>query len=209
MVEQPWRITATPGQQGRAVLRKVVDLSALWAGPLCASLLRQAGAEVVTVESTTRPDGARKGDPELHRLLHDGNTVVQLDLQTKDGRDELQHLVTGADVVVSSARVRALQHLDLDPFTTVERQPALTWVGISAYGLSGPESSRVGYGDDTAVAGGLVGRGSTPTFLADAVADPCTGLYAAIAALAVSANGGGVVDVALRNVAAHLARPAP
>ena len=209
-VDQPWRITMSSARKrGGSTRGRVVDLSALWAGPLCTSLLRRAGADVVTVESTGRPDGARSGDPELHRLLHDGNTFVTLDFKNPSDRGELQRLVDEADVVVSAARRRALQQLELDPFTTVERRPGLTWVGISAYGLSGVASNRIGYGDDTAVAGGLVNREPTPSFVGDAVADPITGIYAAIAALAVSASGGGVVDVALRDVAAHVARVAP
>jgi crotonobetainyl-CoA:carnitine CoA-transferase CaiB-like acyl-CoA transferase len=209
-VEQPWRITMpSAAQRTRAARRRVVDLSALWAGPLCSSLLRRAGAEVLTVESTSRPDGARQGDPALHRLLHDGNAFVALDFNDPTQRGELHRLVDEADVVVSAARMRALQQLGLDPFEATERRPGLTWVGISAYGLTGAGSNRIGYGDDTAVAGGLVNREPTPTFVGDAVADPITGIYAAVAALAVSASGGGVVDVALRDVAAHVARVAP
>lgn len=204
-VDGPWRISpARPGKNFS--LRRVVDLSALWAGPLCTSLLRRAGAEVITVESSSRPDASRQGDPDLHRLLHDGNRSVLLDFDDPADRDELHRLVDEADVVVSAARIRALQQLELDPFTTVERRPGLTWVGISAYGLTGRWSNRIGYGDDTAVAGGLVSRKPTPSFVGDAVADPITGIYAAIAALAVVASGGGVIDIALRDVAAHIAR---
>jgi len=203
----PWIITASSQSGNTRALRRVVDLSALWAGPLCASLLRRAGAEVVTVESASRPDGARRGDPELHRLLHDGNTFVTLDFNDSTGLEELHRLVDEADVVVSAARMRALQQLGLDPFTTVGQRPGLTWVAISAYGLTGPWSNRIGYGDDAAVAGGLVLHGPTPMFVADAVADPITGLYAAIAGLAVSASSGGVIDAALRDAAAHVARP--
>lgn len=209
-VAQPWRITMTSSQrQGDATRRRIVDLSALWAGPLCTSLLRRTGADVLTIESTTRPDAARLGDPELHRLLHDGNAFVTLDFTDAAGRAELHRLVDEADVVVSAARMRALQQLGLDPFTMTERRPGLTWVGISAYGLTGAGSNRIGYGDDTAVAAGLVDRAPTPSFVGDAVADPVTGIYAAIAALAVSASGGGVVDVALRDAAAHVARVTP
>jgi len=205
----PWVVTRGAGAQRKSPPRRVLDLTALWAGPLCGSLLRQAGADVITVESTARTDGARSGDPELHKVLHDGNTFASLDFSNSVERDELRRLVDECDVVISSARMRALQQLGLDPFEVVDRRPGLTWVGISAYGLTGPWSNRIGYGDDTAVAGGLLIREPTPTFCADAIADPVTGLYAAIAALAVSASGGGVVDAALRDAAAHVARPEP
>ena len=63
----------------------VVDLSSLWAGPLCAQLLGQAGARVVKVESTTRPDGARQGPAGFYDLLHAGQRSVALDLTSPPG----------------------------------------------------------------------------------------------------------------------------
>src|SRR5262245_10147235 len=58
----------------------VLDLSSLWAGPLCAQLLGQAGARVVKVESVARPDGARAGSAAFYALLNAGKTSVALDL---------------------------------------------------------------------------------------------------------------------------------
>jgi len=204
----PWRLTVTPGRRplDRRRPLRVVDLSALWAGPLCAHLLARAGAEVVTVEDPQRHDGARVGDPHLHELLHAGHSVVPLPLSTDAGRRRLQELVLSADVVITAARARALDQLGLDPDVLLRYRPGLTCVVITGYGLRGADAARVGYGDDTAAAGGLVVPGDPPMFCADAVADPATGLYAALAALSLVAHGGGVADVAMRDVAAHLAR---
>jgi hypothetical protein len=201
----PWLISPGDGPAARGRLR-VLDLSALWAGPLCANLLGLAGADVLTVDSVGRPDGARLGDPDLFALLHKGHASVPVDLRQRDDRGRLGELIGAADVVITSVRPRALAQLELWPHDQVARRPGLTWVAITAYGLTGPWSNRVGYGDDTAAAGGLVAIDGSPVFCADAAADPCTGLYAAIAATAVAGAGGGVVDVALREVAAHLAR---
>lgn len=198
-VDHPSRITLTARSNVGPRLGRVVDLSALWAGPLCASLLRQAGAEVLTVESTARPTSAR---------VYEAHERVSLDFTSADGRAELHRLVQDADVVITAARSRALESLGLAPVAWTERRPGLTWVAITAYGLTGPGKNRIGYGDDTAVAGGLVSRGPTPAFIGDAIADPITGLYAAVAALEVTASGGGVVDIALRDAAAHVARAA-
>lgn len=195
-VDRPWRITTTGMRDAPPRVARVVDLSALWAGPLCASLLQRAGADVLTVQSTARPDRGR---------VCEANALVSLDFATNDGRAQLHGLVQGADVVITAARPRALHHLGLDPIAMTQRSPGLTWVAISAYGLTGEWSNRVGFGDDTAVAGGLVTRDATPSFVGDAIADPITGLYAAVAALDVSASGGGVVDIALRDAAAHVA----
>jgi len=196
-VDQPWRVTLTSGSGTRPRLARVVDLSALWAGPLCASLLHRVGADVLTVESTARRGGTRE---------YEAGELISLDFSRVDGRAELHRLVQDADVVITAARQRALANLGLDPVAVTRQCPGLTWVGISAYGLTGPMANRIGYGDDTAVAGGLVVREPSPRFVGDAIADPITGLYAAIAALEVAAAGGGVVDIALRDAAAFLAR---
>ena len=87
------------------------------------------------------------------------------------------------------------------------------WISITGYGRDGPAAQRVAFGDDAAVAGGLIGGDRTdPVFCADAVADPLAGLTAAAAALACHEAGGGwLVDVAMARVAAWCARlpPAP
>jgi hypothetical protein len=82
------------------------------------------------------------------------------------------------------------------------------WVSITGHGRSGAAASRVGFGDDAAVAGGLVaGRLDAPWFCSDAIADPVTGLVATACVLDRFAAGGAcIVDVALARVAAWCAR---
>lgn len=202
----------TPGGAGVADLTgiTVVDLSSLWAGPLCGSLLRQAGAAVWKVESTARPDGARLGPPAFFDLLNAGKRSVAVDFATSAGRGALRALVEHADVVIEASRPRALEQLGIDRAAVVGsgRGPRV-WVSITAHGLGPGDRERVGFGDDAAVAGGLVVRnGDTPNFCADAVADPISGLVAATACLESLAGGGGwLVDVAMRDVAAHFAGP--
>jgi hypothetical protein len=186
---------------GTAVARRpdevprVVDLSALWAGPLCTHLLARAGARVVKVESTARPDGARLG--------------VALDFGSEAGRSRLRRLVAAADIVVESARPRALRQLGIDAERQVATTPGLTWVSITGYGRRPPEGDWVAFGDDAAVAGGLAmatGRpGEGPIFCGDAIADPLAGLHAAVAALASWRVGGGqLLDLSLRDGVAHV-----
>jgi hypothetical protein len=187
----------------------VADLSSLWAGPLAASLLAAAGATVVKVESTARPDGARRGPPAFFDLLNAGKRSVALDLRTDGGVRLLREVLTRADVVVEASRPRALEQLGIDAHALLAGARPRVWVSITGHGRGGPGRERVGFGDDAAVAGGLVcwsdGR---PHFCADAVADPTSGLVAAAAALdALAAGGRWLVDVAMSDVAAHLAGP--
>ena len=86
---------------------------------------------------------------------------------------------------------------------------ARAWVSITGHGRTGPARDWVAFGDDAAVAGGLVAwDGDGPVFCADAVADPATGVVAAVAVLeALAAGGRHLIDLPLAAVAAHLAGP--
>lgn len=182
----------------------VANLSSLWAGPLAGDVLARMGARVVKVESEYRPDGSRRAG-RFFEALHGRCESVALPLHTDDGCRQLGELLSNVDVVIEGSRPRALQQLGIDAVTLTERHPQI-WVSITAYGRDGASGHRVGFGDDTAVAGNLVGWvGESPTFLADAVADPVTGLSVA-AVIAQLANGGGrwLVDVALAHVAASM-----
>jgi crotonobetainyl-CoA:carnitine CoA-transferase CaiB-like acyl-CoA transferase len=201
------------GTRSPSALRRrplVVDLSSLWAGPLCSHLLGLAGARVVKVESRHRPDGARRGDARFFDLLNADKASVALDLRAQHGRSRLCALLERADVVIESARPRALSQLGVDAETFVAAEPGRTWLSITGYGRGDPEPGRVAFGDDAAVAAGLVqttrhGDGS-PLFCGDAIADPLAGLHAALAAQASRVAGGGhLLDVSLRDVAAHAA----
>ena len=76
--------------RGASQLPLVVDLSALWGGPLCTHLLQLAGARVVKVESTRRPDGARFGPAAFLDLLNAGKQSVALDFASPEGRARLR-----------------------------------------------------------------------------------------------------------------------
>ena len=187
----------------------VVDLGSLWAGPLCGALLAGAGARVVKVESTHRPDGARLGPEAFFDLLNGAKQSVALDLGTPEGAAVLRDLLTRADVVIEASRPRALAHMGIEADGLVAAGGPRVWVSITGHGRAAPHSGWVGFGDDAAVAGGLVSwHGEQPCFCADAVADPTTGAVAAAAVLDALVTGGRwVLDVALAGVAAHLAGP--
>ncbi len=198
-------VGAAPGPTSTPPL--VVDLSSLWAGPLCAHLLGLHGCRVVKVEATGRPDGARGGPARFFDLLHAGHESVALDFTDERDVARLRALLDAADVVVEASRPRAIEQLGVDAVDVVAHGPRV-WVSISGYGRSDPGCRRVAFGDDAAVAGGLVAWCSdgTPRFVADAVADPLTGLVAANAVLAALEDGGRVLlDIAMARVAASVA----
>jgi crotonobetainyl-CoA:carnitine CoA-transferase CaiB-like acyl-CoA transferase len=163
-------------------------------------LLGLAGARVVKVETPQRLDGARRGNPEFYRLLHAGHRSVLLDPNTAAGRTAMAALVDAADIVIEASRPRALAGFGLDAAAAVAG--GKTWVSITAAGRG---SDRVGFGDDVAAGAGLVawtGEG-TPVFVGDAIADPLTGLTAAVLAMSAPGDSSGVLwDVAMADVVA-------
>lgn len=183
---------------------KVVDLSVMWAGPLCGDLLARAGAQVVKVESPSRPDGAKMGMAEFYERLNGRKQHLSIKLETSKGRAELLDLLREADIVITSCRPRALEQMGIDPHLAVSEEGVI-WTAITGYGWQ--HGHRVAFGDDAAAAGGLVAFGGEsleseslgsaslsegkqaelgrelPCFVGDALADPLTGVAAAVAVM--------------------------
>jgi hypothetical protein len=216
------RVGRLAGRSGRTRLAGavVVDLSSMWAGPLCARLLGLAGADVIKVEMPDRPDGGRAGERRFFDWLHGGHRSVVLDFRSPSGRGALAALLAVADVVIEASRPRALAQLGLAP-EMIPHRDGQVWLSITGYGRGDEAAAElVAFGDDAAVAGGLVGwtgdgRGEgplarpghgDPVFCADAIADPLTGLCGALAvARSVAGGGGELIDLSMREVAAGFA----
>ncbi|GFG63743.1 CoA transferase [Mycobacterium kubicae] len=176
----------------------VADLSSMWAGPLCGQVLAMAGATVIKVESPTRPDGTRAGDPAFFDWINGHKLSYCVDFD-RDA-EQVRALLTIADIVIEGSRPDALARRRLGPDQVAPR-PGRIWLRLNGYGAN---CRRPAFGDDAAVAGGLVGVG--PVFCADAVADPLAGLEAAAAVLGSLHRGGGeLINVSMAAVAASYA----
>jgi hypothetical protein len=178
----------------------VADLSSMWAGPLCGQLLARAGAAVIKVETRARPDGTRAGPPAFFDWMNSGKLSYAVDF---DDPSALRQLLDAADVVIESSRPAALVHRGLGP-TPRDGQ---VWLRITGHGTDGERANWVAFGDDAAVSGGLVGgTESEPVFCADAIADPLTGLHAAVEiAGSLSRGGGELIELSMAAVAATYA----
>ncbi|TAK53145.1 MAG: CoA transferase [Gammaproteobacteria bacterium] len=210
----PWYTVTASGRRAAPGARRhpprVVDLSALWAGPLCSHLLQALGAEVVKVESVGRPDGARAGPAPFFDLMNAGKRSVALDFGSGELR-RLHELLNGADIVIEASRPRALRQLGVHAETWLAARPGRTWLSLSGYGRDGPGEHHVAFGDDAGVAAGLSALllevTGLPLFCGDAIADPLAGLHGALAAWSSYQGGGGhLLSVALRDVVAHCIR---
>lgn len=184
----------------------IVDLTSMWPGPLCAHLLGLKGARVVKVESTDRPDAARSGSPEFFSLLHADHEQITLDFRADI--DQLRELVESADLVLEASRPRALRQLGIAAEEVVAR--GTSWLSITAHGR---ESDAIGFGDDVAASAGLVivQEDGSLAPAGDALADPLTGVAAAVAAWqALGSDETRLIDVSMRHVVAEtLGRTVP
>jgi crotonobetainyl-CoA:carnitine CoA-transferase CaiB-like acyl-CoA transferase len=181
----------------------VADLSSMWAGPLCAQLLARAGATVVKVESPRRPDGTRDGNRAFYDWINGEKLSYCVDFDTQ--AKELRELLTVADIVIEGSRPAALDRRRLGP-DHVRPRPGRIWLRINGY-----DDYRPAFGDDAAVAGGLVVTAvdaglKGPVFCGDAIADPLTGLDATLAVAESLGRGGGeLIHLSMAAVAATYA----
>lgn len=208
---RPWYVSTRCGAPALPERRpgppRVVDLSSLWAGPLCSHLLQMLGAQVIKVESRRRPDGARNGPSAFYDLLNSGKRSVALAF---DGNDtgRLHELLDWADIVIEASRPRALRQLGVIAEECIARRSGLTWVSLTGYGRDEPEGNWTAFGDDAGVAAGLSALmlqvSGLPLICGDAIADPLAGVHAALAAVAGLQGGGGwLLSIPLRDVVAH------
>ena len=188
---------------------KVVEFCQIAAGPFCAMLLADYGAEVVKVEPP-EGDAMRQWPPvnggysENFASINRGKKSVALDLKSPADRDFARALVLEADVLVENNRPGVMQRLGLGWDWFAPRKPSLVYCSISAFGQVGPRATEGGFDLTIQAASGVMSvtgeEGGAPVKCGVPVSDFAAGLYAAfsIAALVarVRAGGaGGAIDV--------------
>ena len=183
----------------------IVDLSSLWAGHCAPDYWPTRGPRS---RRSKRPDDPTEPDADpLHSLIgsNAGKELVALDLAVATGVERLRVLIERADVVIEASRPRALRQMGIvaEDMLRAATGPSI-WVSITGYGR---RHERVAFGDDAAVAGGLVAvdGDDDPCFVADAVADPLAAVAAASAVTECGKAGGRwLVDVSMAAVAASV-----
>jgi len=139
---------------------KVIDFSAVVAGPLASMILADQGADVVKVEAPKRPDLLRKewfyrgGLTSLFANCNRGKRSIAIDLQSERGLEAAYALCKHADVVLENFRPGVMERLKLGPDDLHDRNPRIVYCRISGYGQSGPWSGKRAYDPITQ---GLVG----------------------------------------------------
>ena len=156
---------------------RVVDLSSMWAGPLCSWYLMRCGAEVTKIESTLRPEKPRNRPDIFYQRLNQGKEIIPLDFSSSIDHELLRNIIRESDIIIEGSRPRALEHLGIDAKEEVER--GAIWCSITGYGRRW-NPHRVGFGDDAAAGANLLAEiNGSLWFMGDAIADPITGATAA------------------------------
>ena len=129
---------------------RVLDITQVMAGPFCAMLLCDMGADVIKVEppdgdSTRRFAGAQDDDSAAFNAVNRGKRGIVVDLKTPDGGRVVKALATRADVLVENYRPGVMRRLGLDYATLRGLNPGLIYTSISGYGRTGPDSSKGGF----------------------------------------------------------------
>ncbi|MBV8412678.1 MAG: CoA transferase [Alphaproteobacteria bacterium] len=167
---------------------KVVDLSQGIAGPYCAMLLAQYGADVIKVEGIGEGDwvrtiGTRYGDHSTFSVIGNlGKRSIAVDLKSEAGKQIVWRLIEGADVFLEGFRPGVIKRLGFDYPAVSAREPRILYLSISGFGQSGPLAERPAMDPVLQAYTGLMvenrGEDGIPHRVPVIVVDMSTALYA-------------------------------
>ncbi|MCP5028604.1 MAG: hypothetical protein GY929_20195, partial [Actinomycetia bacterium] len=171
---------------------RILDLSWAWAGPFCTLNLAHLGADVIKVESRTRPDLGRRlpvyqpgVEPTLDNCGYfnqwgQNKRSAEIDLRHPEGIATAKALIAQSDVVIDNYATGVMDRLGLDHETLRQLRPDLVVASISGYGSTGPNAEYMGYGPTTAPLSGLASlngyEGGPPAEVGISMGDPAAGI---------------------------------
>jgi crotonobetainyl-CoA:carnitine CoA-transferase CaiB-like acyl-CoA transferase len=204
---------------------RVLDMTAYWAGPLAGHVLALLGAEVIHLESATRPDGARLvgGVPQseerfwergpIFSALNTNKKSLTIDFSDQRGVDLLRRFIATCDVVVENYTPRVLDQLGLGYETLRAERPDLLMLRMPGFGLDGPWRDLAAFAfviEDASGLTWLTGHEDLLPFEPYCVGDPNAGLHALFGLMLAlehreRTGEGGLVEVAMVDAAVNVA----
>ena len=176
---------------------RVVDFTWVWAGPYCTKQLADMGAEVIKIETATRPDEVRRGPPYkdgvpgLNRnatfnFFNRNKLSYSINLKAPGGLELVKEIIATSDVVVENFTPRVLPSLGLDYASLKTVRPDIIMVSLTGFGGSGPYRDYVSYAEHASNFAGLTslsGMPERPMGDMSALSDHTVGLMGAFALL--------------------------
>jgi crotonobetainyl-CoA:carnitine CoA-transferase CaiB-like acyl-CoA transferase len=169
---------------------RVVDLSRALAGPFCAMILADLGAEVVKIEPTPEGEMVRKWGPfkdgisVYYLSIHRNKRSLAVNFRDARGLELIRELALAADVVVENFKPGVTREMGLDYPTLARRNPRLVYASITAFGTEGPYGAWPGVDQIAQGMSGLMsltGQKETgPTRVGIPIADVVAGMWAAL-----------------------------
>ena len=192
---------------------RVIEMGQLLAGPFCAQLLGDFGAEVIKIEDPGRGDPMRQwgrerpyGKSLWFPVLARNKKSITLNLRLREAQEIVLSLAKTSDVVVENFRPGTLERWNLGYEQLSEVNPGIILIRVTGYGQTGPYAKRAGFGSVGEAMGGLryiTGDPETPpSRVGVSIGDALTGTLAALGGLTAlhhrrNTGRGQVVDAAL------------
>ena len=185
---------------------KVLDLSRVLAGPYCAQMLADLGADVIKVERPKEGDDTRKwgppfmpdadGKPTGHATYYHSTNrnkrAITVDMAKPEGQAIIKQLAAQSDIVVENFKVGGLKHYGLDYASLSAGNPRLIYCSVTGFGQDGPYAQRAGYDLMIQAMSGMMSitghpdgePGGGPLRVGVAITDLFTGVFACSSILA-------------------------
>ena len=199
---------------------KVLDFSTLLPGPFASLYLADMGAEVIHIESATRPDLIRlfppyaNGQATSHSYLNRNKQSITLDLKSPESIQLIHDKIAEFDIVLEQFRPGVMQRLGLDYASLAKINPRLIYCSITGYGQTGDYQQRAGHDINYLALSGIAGHSGRqaggPPPLGIQVADVAGGsLHALVAILSAvierqRSGLGQYIDISMTDCAATL-----
>lgn len=182
---------------------RVLDLSTVVSGPLCAQVLGDLGAEVIKVEAPNGDATRKMGLPDAsgftgwYLQFNRNKRGVSLDLKTDGGREALCRMAQEVDILIENYRPGVTERLEIDYARLKVDNPGLIYVSINGFGSDGPYRDLPAYDSVIQGIGGFMhtqGGGGEPKLISSIAADKASGMtatWALLAALYAREKNGG------------------
>lgn len=187
---------------------RIIDFTWVGAGPFTTKILADFGAEVIKIESVTRPDQLRRAEPLVgsrgleesgyFAVRNTNKKSVSINMKASGAREVILAMVRNADVMANSFSPKAMRKFGLEYHDVAAVNPAMIFLSMPMAGSTGAYSNYIGYGMSIAAIGGMFGLGGKPgrrpvgtgTNFPDHLPNPLHAAFTVLAALAYRRRSG-------------------